>query len=167
MWFLGETPESRFRILPSFPSVVVRRRPSQSERAYQKRFDLESLNFTLISVPTYAIVTTDMMSIAASCRLQNVIEYCIKVRKTGPVGKQLNISTTVVRITNIHMYADISKLSDTAFRLILPIGGLLVYANMAVVWRVRRSRLRLDAFNHSNHSSTVRRSLALASALHY
>ena len=35
----------------------------------------------------------DMTSLAGSGRLQNAIKYCIKVRKTGPTGKEWNIST--------------------------------------------------------------------------
>ena len=48
------------------------------------RFDLESPSFTRTATPIPSTATQDMTSLATSDRLQNVIEYCIKVRKTRP-----------------------------------------------------------------------------------
>ena len=64
-----------FSLWPRLPSVVVPRRPSQSDRvAYLKNnlIDLEP-NFATISVPTYSMATSDMTSPVASGQLQNVI----------------------------------------------------------------------------------------------
>ena len=43
----------------------------------------------------YLINMPDMKSIAASDRLQNIIEHCIKVHNAGSVGKRVNNSATV------------------------------------------------------------------------
>ena len=38
-----------------------------------------------MSIPTYDKAAQDMTLLAASGRLQNAIEYCIKMQKAGPV----------------------------------------------------------------------------------
>ena len=46
--------------------------------ANEERFDLESPNFTGTSIPLLSTALPNMTSLAASDRLQNVIEYCIR-----------------------------------------------------------------------------------------
>ena len=53
----------------------------------QERFKLRSWNLTCLSKTNGPINLPDRTSLAASGRLQNVIIYCTKVRKTGP-GEQ-------------------------------------------------------------------------------
>ena len=86
-------------------------------------FKQGSQNFTALSGTISRTNEPDMTSLTAFSRLQIATEYCIKVRKSDPAGKESNISVTVWRHI---MFAEISKLSDAAFRLTKPIGGLLV-----------------------------------------
>ena len=71
--------------------------PAASCRISRERFKRGSRNFTSIS-GTYGPTNLPDMTLLASCsRLQKVIIYCTKVRKTGAGGKESNSSAIVQR----------------------------------------------------------------------
>ena len=61
--------------------------PTTWRRISRERFNPAVRNFTAISGTTRPRNARYTTSLAALGRLQNVIEYSIKVRKTGPSGK--------------------------------------------------------------------------------
>ena len=71
-------------------------------------FKQGSHNYTAIS-GKISLTNPDMASLAASGQLQNAIEFCIKVRKMHPAGKESNNSVNVYhRITKFYVdfYSD-------------------------------------------------------------
>ena len=69
--------------------------PTASGHIYGELFKQRSHNFAYSSDATILINLPDMTSLAASDRLQNVIKYCIEVRKTGVAGTDAHNSVTV------------------------------------------------------------------------
>ena len=78
----------------------------------------------------------DITSCFHSSRPRNVIEYCIIVRKTGSISKELNISASVSFGTGSPLMthrisAEMFKFRGAAFCLAPPFGGFLGVSSCA------------------------------------
>ena len=70
------------------------------DRISRENFEPASRNFTAVSGTIRPTNKPDMRSLAASSRLQNAVEYCIKVRKTGPAAKNRIVQSSTRSPTN-------------------------------------------------------------------
>ena len=100
--FIGISPKATPNVTGYFRSKVIAKKTRRKCRLWWLGVDLlwngltedqkvHSHSWTM----DCRIYNADTASLAAFGRLQNVIEYCMKVRKTGPVGKKSNNSATV------------------------------------------------------------------------
>ena len=77
--YFRSTVIERSKMPPPVPSVKISR----------DHFKWGSRNFTCLSQTTGPTNLRDLTSLTDSCRLQNAIKCCTKVRKTGPAGQRV------------------------------------------------------------------------------
>ena len=75
-------------------------RPTALGQIYQEWFKWGSQNFAALSGTISLTNLPHMPSLGPSIWLQNAIEYCIKVRKTGPAGKESNTATATNQLVS-------------------------------------------------------------------
>ena len=89
----GYDVTSCFRLDVLAEKLMKKQLPTVSGRISQEWFKRGSRNFTTLS-GTVSLIKMSKTSITASSRLQNVTDYCLKVRKTDPAAKESNNLTT-------------------------------------------------------------------------
>ena len=101
--------------------------PTALGRIYRQQFQASLTKFCSCIRDDRFTNTPDMASLAASSRLQNAIECCIKVRKASPAGSPIiALQFDAIAPTDDRMPTGMFKLSGAAFCLSQPIGALLV-----------------------------------------
>ena len=98
--FIGKTLEGFSAFCYSYPYSVVRTNwagANSSRTVQSKTSEFYRDIWTDIST-----AVPDMTSPAVSRRMQNMIEYCVKVHKTGPTDTEANNSATVWRKITIN-----------------------------------------------------------------